>query len=102
MTEGRQPFTAEIKTLAKGPSTYDPLENSIRQKPEFRGFKTEERRPDKADPASLRIDYAEHHQRDNAGQDEQAARHDPAARAMHQPADIGGKLLCFGTGSSMQ
>ena len=29
MTEGRQPFTAEIKTLAKGPSTYDPLENGI-------------------------------------------------------------------------
>ena len=32
MTEGRQPFTAEIKTLAKGPSTYDPLENDIRKK----------------------------------------------------------------------
>jgi hypothetical protein len=31
MTEGRQPFTAEIKMLAKGPSTYDPLENAIRQ-----------------------------------------------------------------------
>ena len=31
MTEGRQPFTAEIKTLAKGPSTYDPLENGIRK-----------------------------------------------------------------------
>jgi hypothetical protein len=31
MTEGRQPFTAEIKTLAKGPSTYDPLENDIRK-----------------------------------------------------------------------
>jgi hypothetical protein len=30
MTGGRQPFTVEIKTLAKGPSTYDPLENSIR------------------------------------------------------------------------
>ena len=29
--EGRQPFTAEIKTLAKGPSTYDPLENNIRK-----------------------------------------------------------------------
>jgi hypothetical protein len=29
MTEGRQPFTAEIKTLAKGPSTYDPLKNGI-------------------------------------------------------------------------
>jgi hypothetical protein len=32
MTEGRQPFTAEIKALAKGPSTYDPLENGIRPK----------------------------------------------------------------------
>jgi hypothetical protein len=31
MTEGRQPFTAEIKTLAKRPSTYDPLENTIHQ-----------------------------------------------------------------------
>jgi hypothetical protein len=31
MTEGRQPFTAEIKMLAKGPSTYDPLENTIRR-----------------------------------------------------------------------
>jgi len=31
MTEGRQPFTAEIKTLAKGPSTYDPLENNTRR-----------------------------------------------------------------------
>jgi hypothetical protein len=31
MTEGRQPFTAEIKTLAKGPSTYDPFENTIRR-----------------------------------------------------------------------
>jgi hypothetical protein len=29
MTEGRQPLTAEIKTLAKGPSTYDPLGNRI-------------------------------------------------------------------------
>jgi hypothetical protein len=28
MTEGRRPFTAEIKMLAKGPSTYDPLENA--------------------------------------------------------------------------
>ena len=25
----RLPFTAEIKALAKGPSTYDPLENEI-------------------------------------------------------------------------
>jgi hypothetical protein len=31
MTEGRQLFTAEVKTLAKGPSTYDALENKIRR-----------------------------------------------------------------------
>jgi hypothetical protein len=36
MTEGRQPFTAEIKTLAKGPSTYDPLENNIDVKLPFK------------------------------------------------------------------
>lgn len=35
MTEGRQPFTAEIKTLAKGPSTYDPLENGIGKERSF-------------------------------------------------------------------
>ena len=35
MTEGRQPFTAEIKTLAKGPSTYDPLECAAFPKEEF-------------------------------------------------------------------
>jgi hypothetical protein len=29
MTEGRQPLTAEMKMLAKGPSTYDPLEKKI-------------------------------------------------------------------------
>jgi hypothetical protein len=29
MTERREAFTTEIKTLAKGPSTYDPLENDI-------------------------------------------------------------------------
>jgi hypothetical protein len=37
MTEGRQPFTAEIKTLAKGPSTYDPLENEIGRKKNLNG-----------------------------------------------------------------
>jgi hypothetical protein len=46
MTEGRQPFTAEIKTLAKGPSTYDPLENDIRkQRPFLRGGAGRSRRP---------------------------------------------------------
>jgi hypothetical protein len=38
----------------------------------------------------------------DAGQDEQPARHDAAGGAVHQPADIGRKLLCLGPGNSMQ
>ena len=45
MTEGRQPFTAEIKTLAKGPSTYDPLENDIRQEGTLRRSTREKDNP---------------------------------------------------------
>ena len=51
-----------------------------------------------ADLAPLRIDDAERHQRDDARQDEQPARHQAAARAVHQPADISGQLLRLGTG----
>ena len=43
MTEGRQPFTAEIKTLAKGPSTYDPLENTIGGKRAYRSHLEKDR-----------------------------------------------------------
>ena len=61
-------------------------------------LQTKERRRHEADLAPFRIDDAERHQRDDAGQDEQAARHQAAARAMHQPADIGGELLRLGAG----
>src|SRR5262249_20342780 len=44
------------------------------------------------------IDVAEPHDRDDAGDDEEAAGHDSAERAMHQPADIGRKLLRLGAG----
>ena len=44
------------------------------------------------------IDVAERHDGDDAGHHEQAAGHDAAERAMHQPADIGRKLLRLGAG----
>ena len=61
-------------------------------------LQAEERRRHEADLTPLRIDDAERHQRDDAGQDEQPAGHDAAARAMHQPADISGELLGLGAG----
>jgi hypothetical protein len=50
MTEGRQPFTAEIKTLAKGPSTYDPLENTIDVKRPFGSHRFRSHMVDKQPP----------------------------------------------------
>jgi hypothetical protein len=51
-----------------------------------------------ADLAPFSVNDAESHQRDDSGQDEQAARHQAAARAMHQPADVRGELLRLGSG----
>ena len=62
------------------------------------GLQTEERARDNADFAPFRVDDAERHQSDDAGQDEQPAGHDATARAVHQPADIGRELLGLGTG----
>jgi hypothetical protein len=45
---------------------------------EHRGFQPEEQRLDKADIAVCRIDIAQRHDGDDAGQDEQAAGHDAA------------------------
>ena len=44
-------------------------------------------------PVAFAILADEGHDRDGAGQDEQAAGHDPAGRPVQQPADIGGELL---------
>ena len=65
---------------------------------QHRRLEAEEQRHDDRNVAPARVDVAERHDRDDAGQDEQPARHDAAERAMHQPADVGGKLLRFGTG----
>ena len=60
---------------------------------QHRRLEPEEQAGDHADIARQRVDPAQRHDRDEAGQDEQAARDQPAAGAVHQPADIGGELL---------
>ena len=63
---------------------------------EHGGFQAEEQRLDIADIAEGGIDVAQAHDGDDAGQDEEAARHQPARSSVHQPADIGRKLLRLG------
>ena len=60
---------------------------------EHRGLQPEEYRLDEADIAIGRVDVAQPHDGDDAGQDEQAAGHDAAGSPVQQPADIGRQLL---------
>ena len=62
---------------------------------EHRGLQAEEHRLDEADIAIGRVDVAQAHDGDDAGQDEQAAGHDAAGGPVQQPADIGRELLRF-------
>ena len=97
--EGRRRQGLQRPALERTPSDAD---KGLDDDREHGGFEAEERRGHKANLTPLRIDDAESHQRDDTGQDEQAACHNAAARAMHQPADIGGELLGLGPGSNMQ
>ena len=63
---------------------------------EHRGLQAKEQRFHEADIAVGRVDVAERHDGDDAGQDEEPARHQAAGGAMQQPPDIGRKLLRFG------
>ena len=63
---------------------------------EHRGFQSKEQRLDEADLAIGGVDVAQAHNGDDAGQNEQAARHNAAGSSVQQPADIGGKLLRLG------
>jgi hypothetical protein len=69
---------------------------------QHRRLEPEEQRLDEADIAVERVDPAERHDRDDARQHEQDAGDRAAARAVQQPADVGGELLRLGAGSSMQ
>ena len=64
---------------------------------QHRRLEAEEQRRHQRDIAQPRIDPAQHHDRHDAGQHEQDAGDQPAERPVHQPADIDGKLLGFGS-----
>ena len=65
---------------------------------QHRRLEAEEQSVDRADIAVEEIEPAQAHDRDDAGQHEQDAGDEPAADAVHQPADIGGELLRLGAG----
>ena len=60
---------------------------------ENRRLQAEEQRDDDRHSAPGRVDVAQRHDGDDAGNDKKPAGDDAAERAMHQPADIGRKLL---------
>ena len=57
------------------------------------GLQAEKQRLDEADIAVGRIDIAQPHDGDDAGQDKKPAGHDAAGGPVQQPADIGRELL---------
>ena len=63
---------------------------------EYRGLEPEKQRDDDRHIAPGRVDVAQRHDGDDAGNDKKPAGDDAAERAMHQPADIGRKLLRLG------
>ena len=78
-------------------SLSDP-DNSLHDDDEHRRLEAEEQRRDDRHMAPQRIDVAETHDADDAGQDEQTAGHDAAERSVHQPTDISRELLRLGAG----
>ena len=91
--EGRRRERDQCPVLERALADPDHRLDDDRQ---HRGLEAEEQRRDDRNVAPAGVDVAERHDRDDAGQDEQPARHDAAERAMHQPADVGGKLLRLG------
>lgn len=63
---------------------------------EDRRFQAVEQGFDETYVAIGRVDVAEPHDGEDAGQDEQSSRHDAAAGPVQQPADVGRKLLGLG------
>ena len=65
---------------------------------EHGGLQAEEQRLNKGDVAEQRIDPAQRHDRDQAGEHEQRASDKPALGLVEQPADVDGELLRLGAG----
>ena len=64
-------------------------------------LEAEEQGLDDAEGAEAGIEPAQDHQADIAGQHEQAACHDAAPHAVHQPADVDGQLLSLRPGQQV-
>ena len=75
----------------------DPL-HRLQHDCQHRRFQAEKQGRDDRRAATGGIDDAERHDRDDAGEHEQAARDDRARPAMHQPPDIDRQLMRFGAG----
>ena len=75
----------------------DPL-HRLQHDRQHRRLQPEKQRRDRRHAAEGGVDVAERHDRDDAGQHEQAAGDDRARPAMHQPADIDRQLMRFGAG----
>ena len=61
-----------------------------------RRLDTVEQSGDQRHIAEDQVDPRQRDEDEQRGQHEQRAGHDAAGRPVHQPADVGGKLLCFG------
>jgi hypothetical protein len=59
------------------------------------GFQSQEQCYDDWNVAERSVDVTQRHDRDDAGDDEKAACQQASHSPVHQPADIGCKLLCF-------
>ena len=62
------------------------------------GLQSEEESLNCADIAEYRVDPAQRHDGESAGQHEQNSRNEAALGLVHEPADIDGKLLRLGSG----
>jgi hypothetical protein len=78
-------------------ATADPV-HRMQHDRQHRRLQPEEQGGDDRDLAERGVDPAQHHDRDDAGHDEQPAGGNCAGPAVHQPADIGRQLLGLGPG----
>ena len=96
MTEGRQPFTAEIKTLAKGPSTYDLTIGVLGEtdRPGL-GDALQPRGDIDAVAHQVAVDFLDHvAEMDADPKFDALVRRDPSVALDHRPLDFNGAVHC--------
>ena len=88
--EGKRDFPARVERAAADP------QQCFDHDRQDRGLEPEEQAGHDRGRAPGRVDDRQPHDRDQAGEDEQAAGRDPAFDAMLEPADVGRQLLRLG------